>query len=196
MAEEDVPRVRQGRSLFDAVADRRECPHLGRRVHHGGTGSRPSRPCAAAGRAAAAPAAPAARRRGVGRGRVRPVAAVAAVAAVATTTCGALRCRARGAMASYWCCASCHVADDTECHRFFLPSPQSDSFLGCGPGSAAARKGVRIAAAATPGLRATPYLTGAPSVIGTTGSDALPRTRLATTWWVTWNSAKPCATGA
>ena len=48
--------------------------HLGRRVHHGRTGSRPARPCAAAGPAAAAPAAPAAPRRGVGRGRVRPVA--------------------------------------------------------------------------------------------------------------------------
>ena len=77
VAEEDVPKVRQRRSLLDAVADRRECPHFGRRVRHGRTGSRPSRPSAAARPADAAPAAPAAPRRGVGRGRVRPVAAVA-----------------------------------------------------------------------------------------------------------------------
>src|SRR3954471_22423621 len=42
MAEKDVPKVRQERSLFDALANRRECPHLGRCVRHGRTDSRPS----------------------------------------------------------------------------------------------------------------------------------------------------------
>ena len=56
MAEEDVPKVRERRLLFDAFADWREGPHLGRRVQHGRTASRPSR---AAGPDAAAPAAPA-----------------------------------------------------------------------------------------------------------------------------------------
>ena len=28
VAEKDVPKVRQGRSLLDGLADRRECPHL------------------------------------------------------------------------------------------------------------------------------------------------------------------------
>src|SRR5450759_1248891 len=102
-AEKDVPTVRQGRLILDAGSDRRECPHLCVRVHHGRTCSRPAGPCAATGPADAAPAAPAASRRGVGRGRVRPVAAIAA------TTCGAVRCSARCTMASYWCCASCHV---------------------------------------------------------------------------------------
>jgi hypothetical protein len=72
MAEKDIPKVRQGRSLFDAVADRRECPHLGRRVRHGRTGWRPARPCAAAKCAGAAPAAPAIPQLGVGRGRYDP----------------------------------------------------------------------------------------------------------------------------
>jgi hypothetical protein len=56
MAEKDVPKVRQIRSLFDGVAERCESPHLGRSVHHWRTGSRPARPCAAAGPAPAAPA--------------------------------------------------------------------------------------------------------------------------------------------
>jgi hypothetical protein len=126
VAEKDVPKVRQGRSLFDAVANRRECPHLGRRVRHRRTSWRPTRPCAAAGPADAAPAAPATPGRGVGRGRVRPVAAVAGIAAVAATTCGAVRRSARCAMASYWCCASSHVADDTGYLRRSQALVQSD----------------------------------------------------------------------
>jgi hypothetical protein len=123
VAEEDIAKVWQRRPAFDIAADRRECPHFFRRVPHGRTGSRPPWLCAAAGPAAAAPTAPAAPRRGVGRRRVRrrrvrlgrvPVAAVAAIAA---TACGAVRCGARCAMASYWCCASSHVADDTMYHR-------------------------------------------------------------------------------
>ena len=116
VAEKDVPRVRQGRPLLDAVANRRECPHLGRRVHHGRTCSRPARPCAAAGPAAATP------RRGVGRGRVRSVAAVAAVAAIAATACRAGRCPARCAMSIYWCCASSHVVILSFCNRYFIYS--------------------------------------------------------------------------
>jgi hypothetical protein len=112
MAEKDVPKVRQGRSLLDAFADRRERPHLGSRIHHGRTRSRPARPSAAAGPADTAPAAAAALRRGVGRIR-RPVAAIAA------TACGAGRCSARCAMAIYWCCASCHVADNIKYQRRF-----------------------------------------------------------------------------
>ena len=99
-----------GPPLFDAVADGRECPHLGRRVDQGRTSSRPSRPCAAAGSAAAAAADPAAPRRGVGRGRVRPVAAVAGIATIAATACGAVRRSARSTMTPYWRCASSHVA--------------------------------------------------------------------------------------
>src|SRR5436853_3881254 len=84
MAEKDVPKVRQERSLFDALANRRECPHLGRCVRHGRTDSRPSWPSAAAGPADAAPdTTPAALQRGVGRIGVRPIAAVAPVAATA-----------------------------------------------------------------------------------------------------------------
>src|SRR5204863_6994193 len=84
MAEKDVPKVRQERSLFDAFANRRECPHLGRCVRHGRTDSRPSWPSAAAGPADAAPdTTPAALQRGVGRIGVRPIAAVAPVAATA-----------------------------------------------------------------------------------------------------------------
>lgn len=49
VAEKDVPKVRQGRSLLDAFADGCESPHVGGRVHHGRTGSRPARPSAAAG---------------------------------------------------------------------------------------------------------------------------------------------------
>src|SRR3989440_585202 len=65
MAEKDVPKVRQERSLFDALANRRECPHLGRCVRHGRTDSRPSWPSAAAGPADAAPdTTPAALQRG------------------------------------------------------------------------------------------------------------------------------------
>jgi hypothetical protein len=63
-----VPKIRLGRSLFDAVAVRRERPHLGRRVHHGRTGSRPSRPSAATGPADAAPADPAAHQWGIDGG--------------------------------------------------------------------------------------------------------------------------------
>src|SRR5438445_5136098 len=92
MAEKDVPKGRQERSLFDALANRRECPHLGRCVRHGRTDSRPSWPSAAAGPADAAPdTTPAALQRGVGRIGVRPIAAVAPVAA---TTCRAGRCSA------------------------------------------------------------------------------------------------------
>src|SRR5947207_6830988 len=98
MAEKDVPKLRQKRSLLDAAADRRERPHLGRRVDHGRTGSRPARPSAAAGPADGAPAAPAVTRRVVGRVRGRPVAAIAAVAA---TACRAGRSTARYAMAKY-----------------------------------------------------------------------------------------------
>ena len=121
MAEKDVARVRQGRrSLLEAPTDRRECPHLGRRVRHRRTGWRPARPCAAAGPASAAPATAAAPRRGVGRGGARLVAAVATVATIAAgaaTACRAGRFRARCAVAIYWCRASSHVADDTGYHR-------------------------------------------------------------------------------
>jgi hypothetical protein len=97
MAKKYVPKV-EGRLLLDVLADRRESPHLGLRVHHGRAGSRPSRPNAAARPAAAASASPAAPRRGVGRGgvgrgRVRTVAAVAAT--IAATACRAGRCSAR-----------------------------------------------------------------------------------------------------
>lgn len=123
MTEKDVPRVRQGRSVLDAAADRCKCPHLGRRVHHGRTGSRPPRPCAATGPTATALAAPAAPRLGVvGRGGVRSIATVATVAA---TACRAGRCPARCAMAQYWCCASSHVANDTEYRRRFQALAQS-----------------------------------------------------------------------
>src|SRR6185312_8621140 len=57
MAEKDVPKVWLGRSLLDAFADRRERAHLGRRVRHGRTCSRPAWPSAAAGPTDAAPAA-------------------------------------------------------------------------------------------------------------------------------------------
>jgi len=75
----------------------------------------PARSCAAAGPASATP------RRGVGR--------VAAVAAIVSTTCGAVRCTARCAMASYWCCASCHVVDDIGYHRHYQALAQSDFAL-------------------------------------------------------------------
>lgn len=113
MAEKDIAKFRQGHSLFDTLADRRECPHLGRCVRHERTGRRPARPWAAAGPAAAAPAAPATTRRRVGRVRVRRVAAVSAIAAVAATACRAGSSTARCAMALYGCCASSHVEDDT-----------------------------------------------------------------------------------
>jgi len=103
VAKKNVPEVRHGRSLLEVFAHRRERPHLGRRVHHGWTCSRPARPYAAAGPAPAALAAPAAPRRRVGRVRVRPVAAIAAITA---TACRAGRSTARCAMAVYWCCAS------------------------------------------------------------------------------------------
>lgn len=114
-----------GRPAETWLLDRRERPHLGSRIHHGRTCSRPARPSAAAGPADTAPAAAADLRRGVGRiriGRIR----IRPVAAIAATTCGAGRCTARCAMAKYWCCASSHVADDTGRHRRFQALTQSD----------------------------------------------------------------------
>src|SRR5271155_157294 len=98
MAKKDVPKVKRP-LLLDVLADRRERPHLGRRVRHGRTGSPPSPPYAAGRPAATASAAPAASRRGVGWGQVRPVAAtaVAAVTAISATACRAGRCSALGA---------------------------------------------------------------------------------------------------
>lgn len=117
VAEKDVPKVRQGRLPFDALADRRKCPDLGRRVYHRRAAWRPSRP-PAAGPAEGAPAAPATSRRGVGRVRVRrPVTAIAAVAAVAATARRAGRSTARCAMSICRCRASCHVANDTGYRR-------------------------------------------------------------------------------
>jgi hypothetical protein len=138
MAEKSVPKVRQGRPLLDAFADRCERPHLGSRIHDGRTNSRPAGPSAAARPAEAAPAAPVARWRGVGRVRVRPVAAIATKTA---TACRAGISTARCAMALYRCCTSSHVGDGTENHRCFLVLAQSDSV----PSAVA-----RISAAADP----------------------------------------------
>jgi len=115
VAEEDVPKVRRLHPPFDALADRREWPHFGRRVYHGRTDWRPARSYAASGSAAAAPATPATWRRGI-RGRwIRriTVAAIAAIATVAAAASGAFRCCSSGAMSPYRCCASSHVPDDT-----------------------------------------------------------------------------------
>ena len=108
VAKEGVTKIGHRRSFLDVFTDRCKRPHLGRRVHDRRTCSRPSRLCRAAG-SAAAPAAATVTRRRVRRGRVRLVAAVTPIAAIAPTASRAVGCRARCAMATYWCRASSHV---------------------------------------------------------------------------------------
>ena len=113
VAEKDVPKVRQGRSLLDGVADWRECPHFVRRVQTETNRLATSvalccgwtrRRCSGRPRCS-----PTRSRTGTSRTGASTTAAVAAVAAIAATACRAVRCSARCAMASYWCCASSHV---------------------------------------------------------------------------------------